>query len=75
MKPELSLEQSPIVMIAPGTGIAPFVAFLERFRDEQKQRGVAPAVKRYLFYGSSNFEKEFICRWASALLFPTSAPF
>ncbi|CAD5212668.1 unnamed protein product [Bursaphelenchus okinawaensis] len=62
VKRNIALDQAPIIMIAPGTGIAPFLAFLERFRDLKQMTGAKPNSKRYLFYGSSNFDKEFIFR-------------
>jgi sulfite reductase alpha subunit-like flavoprotein len=66
VKPERTLADTSVVMIGPGTGVAPFLAFLERFRELQQskasdvQKSDEVTSKRYLFYGSSNLDKEFI---------------
>lgn len=44
----------PIIMVGPGTGIAPFRAFLER-REAAASRG-----KSWLFFGARNFTHDFL---------------
>ncbi|KAI6226140.1 Methionine synthase reductase [Aphelenchoides fujianensis] len=65
VKPSLTLDQAPIVMFGPGTGVAPFIAFLERFRELDQLAEVADGEqptrpRRCLFYGSRDLEKEFV---------------
>jgi sulfite reductase (NADPH) flavoprotein alpha-component len=45
---------TPIVMIGPGTGIAPFRAFLQQ-REAQGARG-----RSWLFFGERNFHSDFL---------------
>ena len=47
-------DTSPIIMIGPGTGLAPFKAFLE----ERKARGATG--KNWLFFGDQTRENDFI---------------
>ncbi|MGH7159524.1 MAG: diflavin oxidoreductase [Acetobacteraceae bacterium] len=44
----------PIIMIGPGTGLAPFRAFLQR-REETGRRG-----RSWLFFGARNFTHDFL---------------
>ena len=44
----------PIIMVGPGTGIAPFKAFLEE-RDARKAKG-----KNWLFFGDQTAKHDFI---------------
>jgi sulfite reductase (NADPH) flavoprotein alpha-component len=44
----------PIVMIGPGTGVAPFRAFL------QQRQAVAAAGRNWLFFGDRNFTHDFL---------------
>ncbi|MEX0445503.1 NADPH-dependent assimilatory sulfite reductase flavoprotein subunit [Xenorhabdus sp. SGI246] len=46
--------QTPIIMIGPGTGIAPFRAFLQQ-RDHQGAEG-----KNWLFFGNPHFVEDFL---------------
>uniref|UniRef100_A0A915ETN2 Methionine synthase reductase n=1 Tax=Ditylenchus dipsaci TaxID=166011 RepID=A0A915ETN2_9BILA len=51
----------PLIMVGPGTGIAPFIAFLEKIRYLVKEDGQNKhRVRRILLYGSSNFSEEFL---------------
>ena len=47
-------EDAPIIMVGPGTGIAPFRAFLE----ERRETG-APG-KNWLFFGNPHQETDFL---------------
>ena len=47
-------EETPIVMIGAGTGIAPYRAFVQH-REMSEKRG-----KSWLFFGNRNFETEFL---------------
>jgi len=47
-------EETPIVMIGAGTGIAPYRAFVQH-REMSENRG-----KSWLFFGNRNFETEFL---------------
>lgn len=44
----------PVIMVGPGTGIAPFRAFLQH-RDQQGADG-----KNWLFFGNPNFTQDFL---------------
>ena len=44
----------PVVMIGPGTGVAPFRAFVE----ERKEQGASGA--NWLFFGDRNFDSDFL---------------
>jgi sulfite reductase (NADPH) flavoprotein alpha-component len=46
-------DDTPIIMIGPGTGVAPFRAFLE----EREQRGAAGG--NWLFFGARHFRTDF----------------
>jgi sulfite reductase (NADPH) flavoprotein alpha-component len=47
-------QQTPIIMIGPGTGVAPFRAFVEE-RVEQRAKG-----KNWLIFGDRNFSSDFL---------------
>jgi sulfite reductase (NADPH) flavoprotein alpha-component len=44
----------PVIMVGPGTGIAPFRAFMQE-RDAQEAEG-----KNWLFFGNPNFTQDFL---------------
>jgi sulfite reductase (NADPH) flavoprotein alpha-component len=50
---KLPADDAPIVMIGPGTGVAPFRAFLEE-REEREATG-----KNWLFFGAQHFRTDF----------------
>lgn len=45
---------TPLIMVGPGTGIAPFRAFMQE-RDAQQAEG-----KNWLFFGNPNFTQDFL---------------
>ncbi|MBS2101003.1 assimilatory sulfite reductase (NADPH) flavoprotein subunit [Carboxylicivirga linearis] len=51
---KLPAEDKPIIMIGPGTGIAPFRSFIQE-RAEQDASG-----KNWLFFGDQHFETDFL---------------
>ncbi len=50
----LPAEETPMLMVGPGTGIAPFRAFLQE-REELEASG-----ENWLFFGNSHFNSEFL---------------
>src|SRR5699024_8236377 len=47
-------DETPIIMIGPGTGIAPFIAFMQE-RDERGASG-----DNWLFFGNPHFTQDFL---------------
>ncbi|MFC3121261.1 assimilatory sulfite reductase (NADPH) flavoprotein subunit [Agaribacter flavus] len=47
-------DNTPVIMIGPGTGIAPFRAFMQE-RDAREAEG-----KNWLFFGNPNFTQDFL---------------
>jgi sulfite reductase (NADPH) flavoprotein alpha-component len=47
---------APMIMVGPGTGVAPFRAFLQQ-REEVAARG-----KNWLFFGDRRFRTDFLCQ-------------
>ena len=56
-------DATDIIMVGPGTGVAPFRAFVE----ERSERGAAG--KNWLFFGNPHFETDFLYQieWLNAL--------
>uniref|UniRef100_A0A0K0FYV0 Methionine synthase reductase n=1 Tax=Strongyloides venezuelensis TaxID=75913 RepID=A0A0K0FYV0_STRVS len=52
----------PLLMIGPGTGIAPFISFLQKIKSLKLEKNYKDYcnVPRYLFYGCRNLRKEFL---------------
>ncbi|XP_046879819.1 methionine synthase reductase isoform X1 [Hypomesus transpacificus] len=53
---------APLVMVGPGTGLAPFIGFLQQ---REKERGEHPEVvfgETWLFYGCRHRDKDFLFR-------------
>ncbi|MEM6574637.1 MAG: assimilatory sulfite reductase (NADPH) flavoprotein subunit [Pseudomonadota bacterium] len=71
--------ETPIIMIGPGTGVAPFRAFLQE-REQQRDR-LGKVGDNWLFFGDRHFETDFLyqiewLRWRkSGLLSRLSAAF
>jgi len=51
---KLPEENTPMIMIGPGTGIAPFRSFLQQ-REEQSSKG-----DNWLFFGNAHFNTDFL---------------
>ncbi|MCO7208054.1 assimilatory sulfite reductase (NADPH) flavoprotein subunit [Pseudoalteromonas sp. CnMc7-37] len=49
-----AIDETPIIMVGPGTGIAPFRAFLQE-RDAREASG-----KNWLFFGNPHFTQDFL---------------
>ena len=50
---------SDIIMVGPGTGVAPFRAFVEE-RSEARSGGSGQPGKNWLFFGNPHFETDFL---------------
>ena len=55
----------PIIMVGPGTGVAPFVGFLKErsFLRQQAQASGQSYGETWLFYGCRNKELDFLFRY------------
>lgn len=53
---------TPVIMVGPGTGVAPFRSFIQ-------ERSTAPSSRNILFFGCRNRDKDFLCKeeWESAV--------
>uniref|UniRef100_A0AC34Q9U9 Methionine synthase reductase n=1 Tax=Panagrolaimus sp. JU765 TaxID=591449 RepID=A0AC34Q9U9_9BILA len=60
--PQLPILEVPLILIGPGTGVAPFASFFQKLLGRKIAGEVVPDVKRYLFYGSVDLSKEFILK-------------
>ncbi|MFH4974200.1 hypothetical protein AB6A40_000909 [Gnathostoma spinigerum] len=60
----LNVETLPLLMIGPGTGVAPFLSFLQEIATKFIQDGTKPKEKpeRQLFFGCRNVELDYIYR-------------
>ena len=66
-RPPTDLSQ-PLIMIGPGTGVAPFIGFLEERsllrKDMEKAEGVDNKYgETWLYFGCRNKEKDFLFRY------------
>ena len=52
----------PLILVGPGTGIAPFVSFLQHRQLQIQQQGAHPATagKVWVFYGCRDLEKDWL---------------
>lgn len=53
--------ETPIIMIGPGTGVSPFIGFLQH-RRHQRDVEAKTTGKTLLFYGCRHPEKDFLLR-------------
>ena len=56
-----SVPETPIIMIGPGTGVAPFIGFLQHREHMQKNTSVALS-ESWLFFGCRHKERDFLYR-------------
>jgi sulfite reductase alpha subunit-like flavoprotein len=49
----------PLIMVGPGTGVAPFVGFLQH-RQSQKENSTLEIGQNFLYFGCRNREKDFL---------------
>ena len=56
----LAISEVPLILIGPGTGVAPFISFFQKLLSEKISNNLNTNVKRYLFYGSADLSKEYI---------------
>ncbi|XP_068730808.1 methionine synthase reductase-like [Montipora capricornis] len=55
--------ETPIIMIGPGTGIAPFIGFLKHRELKQKNLGLnTPLSEAWLFFGCRHKERDYLYR-------------
>lgn len=52
----------PIVMVGPGTGVAPFIGFLQHREKLQQQNGDGRFGESWLFFGCRSHEKDYLFR-------------
>ncbi|VDD87971.1 unnamed protein product [Enterobius vermicularis] len=57
----VDIRKIPLIMIGPGTGIAPFLCFLEHIYN-QKSDDTKEDVTRELYFGCRRFDVDCICR-------------
>uniref|UniRef100_A0A8B9JI88 Methionine synthase reductase n=1 Tax=Astyanax mexicanus TaxID=7994 RepID=A0A8B9JI88_ASTMX len=52
----------PVVMVGPGTGVAPFIGFLQQREKEREERQNGPFGETWLFFGCRHKDRDFIFR-------------
>ena len=52
----------PVILIGPGTGVAPFIGFLDHRAEERRQQADATFGDMWLLYGCRHKEKDFLFR-------------
>ncbi len=53
-------DATDIIMVGPGTGVAPFRAFVEARSETSRQHPTRPQGKNWLFFGNPHFETDFL---------------
>ena len=56
-----SIPETPIIMIGPGTGVAPFIGFLQHRAHMQKNTSIALS-ESWLFFGCRHKERDYLYR-------------
>ena len=56
-----SIPETPIIMIGPGTGVAPFIGFLQHRKHLQKNTSLALS-ESWLFFGCRHKERDYLYR-------------
>jgi len=55
-------ESVPVIMVGPGTGVAPFISFLSHREMQKKSNSAKEFGDMYLFFGCRHKEKDFLYR-------------
>uniref|UniRef100_A0A4W4DU58 Methionine synthase reductase n=1 Tax=Electrophorus electricus TaxID=8005 RepID=A0A4W4DU58_ELEEL len=53
----------PIVMVGPGTGVAPFIGFLQQREKEREQNCGSTFGETWLFFGCRHMDRDFLFRY------------
>ncbi|XP_067342175.1 methionine synthase reductase isoform X2 [Channa argus] len=58
----------PFIMVGPGTGVAPFIGFLQQREKERQENPVAVFGETWLFFGCRHKDRDYLFRvsWISA---------
>ncbi|XP_037829005.1 methionine synthase reductase isoform X2 [Kryptolebias marmoratus] len=52
----------PFIMVGPGTGVAPFIGFLQQREEERKEKPEAMFGETWLFFGCRHRDKDYLFR-------------
>lgn len=52
----------PLILIGPGTGVSPFIGFIDHRAEQRKQQPEAQYGEIWLFYGCRNKDKDYLFR-------------
>ncbi|XP_038144975.1 methionine synthase reductase isoform X2 [Cyprinodon tularosa] len=52
----------PVIMIGPGTGVAPFIGFLQQRQEERKEKPEAQFGETWLFFGCRYRDRDYLFR-------------
>lgn len=53
---------APLLMVGPGTGVAPFIGFLQQREMERKERPTVQFGETWLFYGCRHQDRDYLFR-------------